>query len=74
MRIAAVTVADVGAGCWCSGENRVLAAKAGAIDALVAVIRAHVGGDAGVLEKACGAIGWICNCNGAWSWRRWRAA
>ena len=52
-----------------SGENRVLAAKAGAIDALVAVLRAHVGGDAGVLKQACDAIGWICEGNGAWNWR-----
>ncbi len=44
-----------------------LAAKAGAIDALVAVLRAHVGGDAGVLEQACEAMWWMCKCNGTWS-------
>ena len=43
-----------------------LAAKAGAIDALVAVMRAHVGGDAGVLEQARNAMKWICFRNGAW--------
>ena len=72
--VMAVTVAGVGAGCWCSGKNQVLSAKAGAIDALVAVMRAHVGGDAGVLVQVCEAIGRLCKYNGAWSWRRWRAA
>ncbi len=42
-----------------SGENAVLAGKAGAIDAVVAAMRAHVG-NAGVSERACGAIGNIC--------------
>ena len=43
--------------CVCNriaGENQVLAGKAGAIDAVVAAMRAHVG-NAGVLEQACGA-------------------
>ena len=47
-----------------------LAAKAGAIESLVAVMRAHIGGDAGVLEKTCQAMARICEDNGAWSWRR----
>ena len=42
-----------------AGENKVLAGKAGAIDAVVAVMRAHVG-HAGVSEKACGAM--VCFC------------
>jgi hypothetical protein len=40
-----------------------LAGKAGAIDAVVAVMRAHVG-NAGVSEPACGAMLNIC-FNGA---------
>ena len=48
-------------------ENKVLAGKAGAIDALVAAMRAHVG-NAGVLEQACGTIRSICAYNGI---RRW---
>ena len=48
-----------------------MAVEAGAIDALVAVLRAHVGGDAGVLESACGTMIWLCIVNGAWSWRLW---
>ena len=43
-----------------AGENRVLAGKAGAIDAVVAAMRAHVG-NAGVLEQACWAMCNICN-------------
>ena len=39
--------------------NRVLAGKAGAIDALVAVMRAHVG-NAGVSKQACKAMWNIC--------------
>ncbi len=46
-----------------SGENQVLAGKAGAIDAVVAVMRAHVG-NAGVLEQACRAMRNICGNNG----------
>ena len=46
-----------------AGENQVLAVKAGAIDAVVATMRAHVG-NAGVLEQACGAMRTIC-LNGA---------
>ena len=45
------------------GENQVLAGKAGAIDAVVAAMRAHVG-NAGVSEQACGAMSSIC-VNGA---------
>jgi hypothetical protein len=53
---------------WCvciriAGENKVLAAKAGAIDAVVAAMRAHVG-NAGVSEQACRAMWKIC-INGA---------
>ena len=46
-----------------AGENQVLAGKAGAIGAVVAAMRAHVG-NAGVLEQACGAMINIC-ANGA---------
>ena len=52
--------------CVCNqiaGENQVLAGKAGAIDAVVAAMRAHVG-NAGVLEQACWAMWNIC-VNGA---------
>ncbi len=42
-----------------AGENQVLAGKAGAIDAVVAAMRAHVG-NAGVSEPACGAMWNIC--------------
>ena len=42
-----------------AGENQVLAGKAGAIDAVVAAMRAHVG-NAGVSEEACGAMINIC--------------
>ena len=44
-------------------ENQVLAGKAGAIDAVVAAMRAHVG-NAGVSENACRAMYNIC-VNGA---------
>ncbi len=39
--------------CWCdvADENKVLAVKAGAIDAVTAVMKAHAG-NAGVLEVA----------------------
>ena len=47
-----------------AGENKVLAGKAGAIDAVVAAMRAHVG-NAGVLEQACRAMNNICANNGA---------
>ena len=67
--MAAMTEAGVGVVVLVlSVENRV-PANAGAIDALVAVMRAHVGGDAGVMEQACEAMGSICLCKGAWSWR-----
>ena len=46
-----------------AGENQVLAGKVGAIDAVVAAMRAHVG-NAGVLEHVCGAMGNICANNG----------
>ena len=46
-----------------AGENKVLAGKAGAIDAVVAAMRAHVG-NAGVSEQACWAMKNIC-VNGA---------
>ncbi len=44
-------------------ENKVLAGKAGAIDAVVAAMRAHVD-NAGVSEQACWAMWNICanNC------------
>ena len=42
------------------GENQVLAGKAGAIDAVVAAMRAHVG-NAGVSKQACGAMISICD-------------
>ena len=53
------------AGCdvFATDENAVLAGKAGAIDAVVAAMRAHVG-NAGVLEQACGAMNYFC-FNGA---------
>ncbi len=47
-----------------AGENRVLAGKAGAIDAVVVAMRAHVG-NAGVSELVCGAMLNICINNGA---------
>ncbi len=43
-----------------------LARKAGAIDAVVAVMRAHIG-NAGVLKQACGALQNISIDNGAFS-------
>ncbi len=46
-----------------AGESQVLAGKAGVIDAVVAVMRAHVG-DAWVSEQACEALQNIC-INGA---------
>ena len=46
-----------------SDENWVLAVKAGAIDAVVAAMRAHVD-NAGVSEQACEAMWNIC-VNGA---------
>ena len=48
-----------------AGENKVLAGKAGAIDAVVAVMRAHVG-HSGVSEQACWAMIYICD-NGAFA-------
>ena len=48
----------------CSGGNKVLAGKAGAIDAVVAAMRAHVG-NADVSEQACWAMWSICVKNGA---------
>ncbi len=45
--------------CDCAVENAVLAVRAGAIDAVVAVMRAQVA-NAGVLEQACLALGNIC--------------
>ena len=47
-----------------AGENRVLAGEAGAIDAVVAAMRAHVG-DADASIEACGAMSYICAKNGA---------
>ncbi len=47
-----------------AGENKVFAGEAGAIDALVAAMRAHVG-NAGVSKQACGAMQEICVNNGA---------
>ena len=47
-----------------TGENQVLAGKAGAIDAVVEAMRAHVD-NAGVSEQACWAIRNICADNGA---------
>ena len=53
-------------GCYdLAGENRA-SAGTGAIDALVAVMRAHVG-NAGVLEQACCAMRNICEDNGAFA-------
>ena len=49
---------------FATDENKVLAGKAGAIDAVVAAMRAHVG-NAGVLQQGCGAMSNICNSNGA---------
>ena len=40
-------------------ENKVLAGKAGAIDAVVAAMRAHVG-NAGLSEQACETISIFC--------------
>ena len=45
-----------------AGENQVLARKAGAIDAVVAAMRAHVG-NAGVSEQACRAMDIVCTNN-----------
>ena len=42
-----------------AGENQVLAGKAGAIDAVLVAMRAHIG-NAGMSEKACWAILNIC--------------
>ena len=53
--------------CVCNriaGHNQVLAGKAGAIDAVVAAMRAHVG-NAGVSKQACSAVSSICVNNGA---------
>jgi len=58
------TVRFASVGCDLAGENQVLAGKAGAIDVVMAVMRAHAG-HAGVLERACGAIWNICVNNGA---------
>ena len=49
--------------CNMPGKNQVLVARAGAIDALVAAMRAHIG-NAGVSITACGAINIICTGNG----------
>ena len=46
------------------GENQALAVKAGAIDALVAAMRAHVG-NADVTRQVCNAITIFCVTNGA---------
>ena len=46
-----------------SDEIKKMAVKAGAIDAVAAAMRAHVG-NAGVSEQACGAMRLIC-VNGA---------
>ena len=45
------------------GDNKVLAGKAGAIDAVVAAMSAHVG-NVGVSAEACRAMRLIC-VNGA---------
>ena len=50
--------------CDIAGENKVLAGKAGAIDAVVAVLRAHVG-NAEVSKGAFQAITNICADDGA---------
>ena len=42
-----------------TGENKVLAGRAGAIDAVVAAMRTHVG-NAGVSQYACWAMSNIC--------------
>ena len=47
-----------------AGDNAVLAGEVGAIDAVVAVMRAHVAND-GVLEAACLALRILCSTNGA---------
>ena len=49
---------------FCTGENRVLAVNAGAIDALVAVMRAHKE-SADVSKPACFALGKVFCINGA---------
>ncbi len=49
-----------------AGENQMLAGKAGAIDAVVAAMRAHIG-NARVLKNACGAMCNICGSNGAFA-------
>ena len=41
-------------------DNQALAGKAGAIDAVVAAMRAHVG-NAGVSKQACRAMCNVCN-------------
>ena len=48
---------------YAKGENRVLAGKAGAIDTVVAAMRAHVG-NVGVSAHACMAMCNICKKNG----------
>ena len=55
---------EVSRGHCCAGENKVLAGKAGAIDAVVAAMRAHVD-NAGVAEQACLAMRNVCLRNGA---------
>ena len=50
----------------CAGEHKVLARKAGAIEALTAAMRAHAD-NAGVLEQACGAMLNFCINNGAFA-------
>ena len=50
--------------CLWAGENQAMAGKSGAVDALVAAMRAHVD-DAGVSENACWALFNICASNGA---------
>ncbi len=49
-----------------TGANQVLARKTGAINAVVAAMRVHVG-HAGVSDNACGAIHNICVKNGAFA-------
>ena len=50
----------------CAGGNRELAVKAGAIDAVVVAMRAHVD-DAGLWMKAYEAVGKMCWSSGAFS-------
>ena len=52
--------------CNIADKNKVLAGKAGAIEAVVAAMRAHAG-HAGVSEYACWAMVNICFNNGAFA-------